>query len=169
MECPGEPVEQREAGGKPCGGVDLGGGLRLGPDHVESARDPLDLGALAGHEGRLDRAPAAARCEQPVLHGLGPGAAHPGAVKAHHALALVGMDERLHGAADQGVARHAGELGDERRGVQEGSGGVVHGHQCADAPGEQAKPLLPRVHGGTASIHGLQMTLRDAHLPVIGA
>ena len=35
MERPGEPVEQRVASGQAGGRVDLGGGLRLGPDEVE--------------------------------------------------------------------------------------------------------------------------------------
>ncbi len=169
MQRPGEPVEKREAGGKAGRGIDLGRGLRRGPHHVHAAGDPLHLGAVAGDEGRLHRAPATARREQAVLDGLGTRAAHPRAVERHDALAVVGMDQRLHRAAEQGVARHAGELGDERRRVPIGAGRVVHRHERAHAAREQAEALLPRLRRGGAAVHCLQMALRKAHVWVIGA
>ena len=168
VQCPGEPVEQREAGGQAGGRVDLGRGLRLGADDVEPAGDPLNLGGVARDEGGLDGAPAAAGGEQPVLHGLGARAAHPAAVERHHALAVLGVDQRLNGASQKRLARHAGQLGDERRGVQERAGGVMDGDERAHAAREQPEALLPRVLRETAAVDSLQMPLWDAHLPLIG-
>ena len=145
VERPCEAVEQREAGGKAGGGIDLGRGLRLGADHVEAAGDPLHLGAVAGHEGRLDRAPAAAGGEHAILDGLGAGAANPGPVHGHHALAVLRVDQSLDRAAEQRVARDARELGQERRCVDERSGRVVERDQRAHVAREQPETLLPRV------------------------
>ena len=168
MQCPCEAVEQREAGGKAGGGIDLGRGLRLGADHVEAAGDPLHLGAVAGHEGRLDRAPAAARGEHAVLDRLGAGAAHPRAVHGHHALAVLRVDQGLDRAAEQRVARNAGELGQERRCVDERSGRVVERNQRAHVAREQQETLLPRVEGDAFVVYSLQMALGRDHAGVIG-
>ena len=143
MEGPGEPVEQRVASRQAGGGVDLGGGLRLGADEVEPARDPLHLGDVARDEGGLDGAPAAAGGEQPVLDGLGARAAHPAAVERHHALAVLGVNQRLHGASQKRVARNAGQLGDERRGVQERARGVMDRDERAHAAREQPEAAAP--------------------------
>ena len=125
------------------------------PDHVHAAGDPLNLGAVACHEGRLDGAPAAAAGEHAVLDGLGSGAAHPGAVHGHHAIAVLRVDQSLDRAAEQRVARNSRELGQERRGVDERSGRIVERDQRAHVAREQPETLLPRVEDDAVVVYSL--------------
>ena len=116
------PCRRRSSNEKRVGspvGIDLRRRLRLGADQVEPAGDPLWTSASSpstkvvstGHQPP----PAAS---QAVFHGLDGRTAHPLAVERHDAVAVFGMDERLDRAAEQRVARHAGQLGDERRGIR---------------------------------------------------
>src|SRR3954451_6830347 len=78
------------------------------------------------------------------------------------------MDQGLYRAPQQRLAGQAGQLGDERRGVDERTGGVMHGNERTDAPGQQPEALLPRVGSEAAAVDSLQMPLWDAHSPLIG-
>jgi hypothetical protein len=168
MERPCEAVEKGEARWETGCRIDLSRRLRLLADQVEPARDPLDLGLVTRDEGGLDGTPAAARREQAVLDGLGTRPAHPAAVERHDAVAVLGVDQGLNRAPDQRFARHAGQLRDERRGVQERPGRVMHGDERAHAGREQSEALLPWVGSEAAAVDSLEMPLWDAHAGVIG-
>jgi hypothetical protein len=152
VQRPGEPVKQREAVGRPvagsisaavCGSAPTTSSRRV--THWTSEASPATKVVSTGHQPRPRRAAGTPRSRRR--------AAHPAAVERHHALAVLGVDQRLHGAPQESVARHAGPAR-RRAATRTGTtaGRVMDRDERAHAAREQPEALLPRVSRETAAV-----------------